>query len=82
VETACCSRHIDGVGTDALVRACDDGKTASGPEGLIDAEAHDVLVENNKTKYKKRWHGGKLGQTMVDSCYCLDQVVPERMSQV
>jgi len=25
-----------------------------------------VLVENNKTKYKKRWHGGKLGQTMVD----------------
>ena len=43
---------------------------------------HDVLVENNKTKYKKRWHGGKLGQTMLDSTYGLDQVVPERMSQV
>ena len=28
------------------------------------------------------WHGGKLGQTMVDSWYCLDRVVPERMSQV
>jgi len=33
-------------------------------------------------KIKERWHGGKFGQTMVDSSSCLDQVVPERMSQV
>jgi len=32
----------------------------------------------------KLWYGSKfkLGQTMIDSWYCLDRVVPERMSQV
>ena len=40
------------------------------------------LSRNTKTKYKKRWHGGNLCQTMVDSWCCLDRVVPERMNQV
>ena len=31
---------------------------------------------------KKRWYGGRLRQTMVDSWCCLDRVVPEGMSQV
>ena len=33
-------------------------------------------------KVQKAWHGGNLGQTMVDSWYCLDRVVLETMSQV
>jgi len=34
------------------------------------------------SKRFKRWYMGKLRQTMVDSWYCLDLVIPERMSQV
>ena len=42
------------------------------------------FVRKDKTKYQKRWYGGKLRQTMVDSwyCQCLDWFVPEGISQV
>jgi len=43
---------------------------------------HNLFVRKDKTKYQKRWYGGKLRQTMVDSWYCLDRVVPEGISQV
>jgi len=34
------------------------------------------------SKHFKRWHRGMLRETMVDSWYCIDPVVLERMSQV
>ena len=34
------------------------------------------------SKHYQRWYEGKLHQTMVDSWYCLDGIVPEAMSQV
>ena len=34
------------------------------------------------SKHFKRWYRRTLRQTMVDSCYCLDPVVSEGMSQV
>jgi len=40
------------------------------------------FVWKDKTKYWKRWYGGKLRQTMVESWYSPDRVVPEGMSQV
>jgi len=43
---------------------------------------HALFVEKGKTKYQKRCYRGTLRQTMVDSWYCLDRVVPELMSQV
>jgi len=43
---------------------------------------HALLEEKDKTKYQKQLYGGSLHQTMVDSCNCLDWVVPEGMSQV
>jgi len=43
---------------------------------------HALLEEKDKTKYQKRWYGGTLRQNMVDMWYCLDRVVPDRMSQV
>jgi len=43
---------------------------------------HALFVEKGKTKYQKQCYRGTLRQTMVDSCYCLDRVVPEGMSQV
>ena len=43
---------------------------------------HNLFVRKDKTKYKKRLHGGNLRQTMVDSWYCLDRFVPEGISQV
>jgi len=33
-------------------------------------------------KHFKRWYRGKLRQTMVDSLYCLDRVIPEGRSHV
>jgi len=42
----------------------------------------NLFVRKDKTKYQKRWYGGKLRQTMVDSWYCLDHFVPEGISQV
>jgi len=33
-------------------------------------------------KHYQRWDEGTLRQTMIDSWYCLDHIVPERMSQV
>jgi len=43
---------------------------------------HALFVEKGKTKYYKRCYRGTLRQTIVDSWYCLDRVVPEGMSQV
>jgi len=40
------------------------------------------LKETDKTKYQKRSYGGRLRQTMVDLCCCLNRVVAEGMSQV
>jgi len=34
------------------------------------------------SKHYQRWYEDRLRQTMVDSWYCLDRIVPERMSQV
>jgi len=34
------------------------------------------------SKLDQRWYEGRLRQTMVDSWYCLDCIVPEEMSQV
>jgi len=34
------------------------------------------------SKHLQRWYRGRLPQTMVDSWYCLDRVVPEGISQV
>jgi len=34
------------------------------------------------SKHLQKWYRGRLPQTMVDSWYCLDRVVPEGMSQV
>jgi len=34
------------------------------------------------SKHYQRWYKGRLCQTMVDSWYCLDRIVPERMTQV
>jgi hypothetical protein len=36
----------------------------------------------SRSKHLTRWYRGKLCQSMVDSWYCLDRVVPEGMSQV
>ena len=34
------------------------------------------------SKNYQRWYEGRLRQTMLDSWYCLDRIVPEKMSQV
>jgi len=36
----------------------------------------------DKTKYWKRWYGGRLRENMVEISYCLDLVVEEGMSRV
>jgi len=43
---------------------------------------HTLLEKKDKTKYQKRSYGGRLRQTMVNSWYCLERVVPNWMSQV
>jgi len=40
---------------------------------------HALFIWQEKTE--KRWYKGKMRQTMVDSWYGLDQVVPDGMSQ-
>jgi len=49
---------------------------------LTSTLCHTLLEEMDKTKYQKRSYGGRLRQPMLDSCCCLDRVVPEEMSQV
>ena len=43
---------------------------------------NSTLKQKKRSKHFKRWYRGMLPHTMVDSWYCLDQVVPEGMSQV
>ena len=51
---------------------------------VLNSLCQALFVWKDKTKYYKRWYRGKpeLSQTMVDSWYCLDWVVLEKMSHV
>jgi len=35
-----------------------------------------------QVKHLKRWYGGRLRQTIVEPCYCLDRVVSDGMSRI